>query len=142
MKKFGKGLVGLVCILGLITMFGCVGFQDIVTPCHIDVAAIEYAGTTATSYTPYTSVWDAKRVRAYMNYMHVQTQTAYERLQQDDSLSHAFLLNSVDANIADSVQLQAQVFNPAGPIGIALPALLGLGAGTFLINTPKKKKVV
>jgi len=141
MKKFVKGLVGLVCIIGLITLFGCIGFQDAITPCHIDEAAIEYSAQEATSYMPYTSVWDAKRIRTYINYMHVQTQNMYKRLQQDDSLTHAFLLNSVEANIADSVQLQAQVFNPSGPIGIALPALLGLGAGTFLINTPKKKKV-
>ena len=139
MRKLGKSLVTLICVVGLVVMFGCAGLQDIVTPCHIDKAAIEYAGTEATSYLPWTTIWDSRRVLAYMNYMHTQTQIAYERLQQDDSLTHAFLLNGVEVNLADAVGLQEQLFDPAGPIGLALPMLFGGTLGALFIPRKREK---
>jgi hypothetical protein len=138
MRKLGKGLVTLICVAGLVIMFGCAGMQDIATPIHIDKAAIEYAGVEATSYLPWTTVWDSRRVLAYMNYMHTQTQVAYKRLQQDDNLTHAFLLNSVEVNLADAVGLQKQLFDPTGPIGLLLPALFGTGIGAMFI--PRKRE--
>lgn len=143
MRFFKTLLVALIVTL-LLGFMGCVGFQDIITPCHIDETVIEYSGQEATSYMPWTSVWDAKRIRAYVNFNHVQYQNACERLKQDDSLTHAFLLDGVDANIADSVQFQATVFSPTGPIGALLLAGGGLGIGALAIKRPgdKSKKQV
>ena len=139
MRKLGKGLVTLICVVGLVIMFGCTTFQELVTPCHIDKKAPENAGMEATSYLPWTTVWDARRVFAHLNYMHTQTQIAYERLQQDDSFTHAFLLNSVEVNLADAIGLQEQLFDPAGPIGLLLPALFGGGIGAMFIPRRREK---
>lgn len=140
MRKIGKGLVVLVCVVGLVGMFGCSGFQDILTPCHINEAAIEYAGIPGTSYMPWTSVWDASRVLSHMNYNHSVYQISYERMKQDDNLQHSFLYGNLEVNIADARSFQEQLFDPSGPIGLAIPMLFGGTLGALFINTPKKKK--
>lgn len=143
MRFFKTLLVALVVTL-LLGFMGCVGFQDIITPCHIDEATIEYSGQQPTSYVPWTTVWDAKRIRGYLNFNHIQYQNACERLKQNDKLTHAFLLDGVDANIADSVQFQATVFSPTGPIGALFLAGGGLGIGALVIKRPgdKSKKQI
>lgn len=140
--KFMKTLLIALVVALLLGFMGCIGFQDIITPCHIDEAAIEYSGQEATSYVPWTTVWDAKRIRGYLNFNHVQYQNACERLKQDDSLTHAFLLDGADANIADAVQFQATVFSPTGPIGALLLAGGGLGIGALAISKPGDKKQI
>ena len=140
MKKIGRSLVVLVCVVGLVGMFGCSGFQNILTPCHIDEAAIEYADIPATSYMPWTTVWDANRVLSHMGFNHSTLQISYERLKQDDSLQHSFLYSNLELNIADATTFQQQVFDPSGPIGLAIPMLFGGTLGALFINTPKKKK--
>lgn len=142
--KFLKAFLVFLFATVILVFVGCTGFQDILTPCHISEDALEYSGQEATSYMPFTSVWDAKRIRAYLNFNHIQYQNACERLKQDDSLTHAFLLDSVDTNIASSVEFQATVFNPTGPIGALLLAGGGLGIGALAIKRPgdKSKKQV
>jgi len=135
LKVFSVALLAAL-LLGFI---GCAGFQDVLMPCHIGEAAVEYSGQEATSYMPWTSIWDAKRIRAYMNFNHIQYQNTYERLKRDDALTHAFLLSSADANIADAMQFQATVFSPTGPIGALLLAGSGLGIGALAIKRPGDK---
>ena len=137
--RFFKTLLVTLIVALLLGFMGCIGLQDIATPIHIDEAAIEYSGQEATSYMPWTTVYDAKRIRAYINYIHVQTQNAYERLKKDDSLTHAFLLDSIDANIADAMEFQATVFRPTGPIGALFLAGGGLGVGALAIKRPGDK---
>lgn len=142
--KYLKPFLIILLATIILAIIGCSGFQDALTPCHIDGVAIEYSGQEATSYMPWTTVWDAKRIRAYLNFNHVQYQNACERLKQDDTLTYAFLLNGVDANIADSVQFQATVFSPTGPLGALLLAGGGLGIGALAIKRPgdKSKKQI
>jgi hypothetical protein len=140
MKRIGKGLILTICIVGLLALFGCSMVQDIATLCHIDETAVEYSETTKTSYLPWTTVYDAKRVLAHINYKHQQLQLAYERMKVDDNLRHAFLTGNLELNIADAVAFQQKVFNPAGPIGLGLTTLFGGTIGALFINTPKKKK--
>ena len=137
--KFLKAFLIVLFATLLLAVVGGGCFQDLLTPIHIDEAAIKYSGQEATSYMPWTTVWDAKRIRAYVNYIHVQTQNAYERLKKDDSLTHAFLLDGVDANIADAMELQAMVFSPTSPLGAMLLAGGGLGLGALAIKRPGDK---
>ena len=139
LRKIGKGLVVLVCVVVLVVMFGCSGFQDILTPCHIDETAIGYANIESTSYMPWTTVWDANRVLFHMNYNHNVLQISYERMKQDDNLQHSFLCGSLELNIVDAESFQEKLFDPSGPIGLAIPMLFGGTLGALFINVPKKK---
>ena len=140
MKKFSKALVTLICIIGLVVMFGCAGLQDLVIPCHIDENAIVYSNQEATSYLPWTTVFDAERIRAYMNYKHLDYQKSLKDLLGDDNLQYDFYTGQLNSAIADARQFQQKLFNPNGSIGMAITALFGGTIGAMFINTPKKKK--
>lgn len=142
--KFFKTLLVTLFVILVLAFVGCSGLQDAFTPCYVDPAGIKYSGQPATSFMPWTTVLDAKRIKAYMNFVHVQYQNACDRLKKDDKLRHAFLLDSVDHGIADSVQLQKLAFSPTGPLGALLLAGGGLGIGGFLIKRPgdKSKKQI
>lgn len=139
MKKFGKGLLGLVLVVGLLAMFGCSLVQDTITPCHVGEEAIEYAGIKGTSYVPWTTVFDAKRVRGYMNFNHVQYQTTYDRAKQDDTLRYTFISDGLNVHIADATAFQQKVFSPTSPVGLLLPTLLGGTLGSLFIKRPGDK---
>ncbi len=139
MKRIGKGLILTICIVGLLALFGCSMVQDIATPCHIDKIAFDYGKVEPTSYLPWTTVYDAKRVLKHINYIHQQLQLTYERMKVDDNLRHAFLTGTLELNIADAVQFQQKVFNPAGPIGLGLTTLFGGTIGALFIKRPGDK---
>lgn len=140
MKKFGKALVTLICIVGLVITFGCAGLQDVITPCHVDENAIVYSEQPATSYLPWTTVFDAERIRAYMDYKHLDFQAGLKDLLEDDNRAYDFYTGQVNASIADARQLQQKLFNPNGSVGMAITALFGGTIGAMFINTPKKEK--
>lgn len=142
MKKISKALVTLVCIVGLVIMFGCAGLQDIATPCHIDENAIVYSEQEPTSYLPWTTVFDAERIKAYMDYKHLDFQKGLKDLLEDDNLAYDFYTGQLNSSIADARQLQQKLFNPNGSIGMAITALFGGTIGAMFINTPKKKEKV
>ena len=139
MKKFTKALVTLVCVVGLVIVFGCAGLQDLVIPCHINEDVIEYSGEEPTSYLPWTTVFDAERIKAYTDFEHNDLQRYYQVLINQDDMKYNFLIGRVDLSIADARQLQQKLFNPNGSVGMAITALFGGTLGALFINTPKKK---
>lgn len=144
MRKLGKALIMLVCVLGLVIMFGSGCFQDLATPCHIDEKAIEYSEVDATSYLPWTTLWDAQRLRGEILYRHSNLQRVYVRLQEDDNAEVTFLVDALDTSVAGAREFQDQVFNPSGPVGMLLPTLFGGVLGSVFIKRPgdKSKKEV
>jgi hypothetical protein len=142
MKRIGKALVTLICIVGLVIMFGCAGLQDVATPCHIDENAIAYSEQPATSYLPWTTVFDAERIRTYMDYKHLDFQAGLKDLLEDDNRAYNFYADRITSSITNARQLQQKLFNPNGSIGMAITALFGGTIGALFINTPKKKKEI
>ena len=141
MKKLLRSIVMLVCVVGLITIFSGGCLQDLVTPCHINEDAIEYSSTEPTSYLPWTTVWDAHRIKDYIELQHKRTQLIYKRLQQDDTLTYSFVINAVDISLIEAEVLQKKLFDPNGSVGMLMATLFGGTIGTFFLNTPKKKTV-
>lgn len=120
-------------------MFGCSAFQDLATPCHIDERAIEYSDVEPTSYLPWTTLWDAQRLRKEIIFRHDGLQNIYRRLQEDDNMLVGHVLDVLDVSVADAGTFKDKVFNPSGPIGMLLPTLFGGTIGAMFINTGKKK---
>jgi len=138
MKKFGKALVMLICVIGLVITFGCAGLQDLVVPCHINEDVIEYSGQEPTSYLPWTTVFDAERIKAYVDYQHADFQKTLRDCIASDDMKYDFLTGRIELSIADARQLQQKLFNPNGSVGMAITALFGGTIGALFINTPKK----
>ena len=143
MKKIGRNLLMLACVLGLVAVFtgGCL--QDLITPMHVEQEVIEYSGIEPTSYLPWPTLWDGYRIKRHLDYQHQQMQLIYKRLQQDDSLKYSFLVNSIDNSVVEAERFQSTFFDPKGSIGMALAALFaGVPCALFIKrpgDTPKKK---
>ena len=78
MTKLQK-LMTLVSAVVLVTVLGCSAWMEGITPAHVDPAAIEYANVSPTIYTPYISLWDARRIQRKMNFEHLSEQTKISR---------------------------------------------------------------
>jgi len=141
MKKFGKSLVLLVCVVGLLAVFtgGCL--QDLLTPIHLEKEVINYSQTEPTSYLPWPTLWDAQRVKHHIDYQHQLTQLVYKRLQQDDSLQYSFVVNSIATSMTEAENFQGTFFDPKGSIGMALAALFaGVPCALFIKRPGDKSK--
>ncbi len=143
MKTLKTLLIVLVALI-LVAFLGCAGFQDAVTPCHIDAEIAEYAEGDMTSYLPFTTLRDAKELKRRMDYIHLCSQEEINRLSQDDFMLYHFLDDSLAIGMADSKQLQDNLFDPAGPGGLLITTLLGGTLGAVLVKRPgdKSKKEV
>jgi len=130
-----KKVIIWVCILGLTIILGCSSFQDAVTPCYISPAALEYADVEPTTFLPFTTLFDARRVDFRVDFVHTVNQTT-------DRLKYEFLKGLSAFHISGAEQLQATVFSPSGPIGLLLPTLMGGTLGALLISKPDDKKKI
>lgn len=141
MKKWEKALV-IVCTVVLTTLIGCASFQDVVTPCSIDKDTAEYAGESPTSLLPWPTLWDAERIKEKMDYVHQMNQIVLDREIEDDNLKYAYLNKVHGVHMTDAQELQGNLFNPESPLGMLLPAGMGLTLGGILIPRSKDRKEI
>lgn len=121
-----------VSIFGLAVFIGCSSVQDGITPCYISPAALDYADTNGTTFMPFTTLWDAKRIDAKMEFVHLSNQV-------QDKMLYGYLKGVNSFHIEASKEFQAAIFSPTGPIGLLFPTLLGGSLGALLIKRPKDK---
>jgi hypothetical protein len=141
MNKLKATGVALVATL-LIVFIGCASMQDAVVPCYVDPAVGEYTGEPMTSFLPYTTLWDAKRLKRHMDYAYQVNQEMFLRSRKDDRMLYGFIDDSIAIGMADAMQLKEAVFSPSSPIGALLPTLLGGTLGAVLISKPGDKKKI
>ena len=142
MRKLLKSILMTLPVLFLLLLLGCSMFQDAITPAYIEPDAIKYTGEKATSFLPYTSLLDAYRIDNRMNYVHELTQIEYERLAADDTMEYGFLKDSAITNIAAAAEFKQMVFDPAGPLGLLLPAGFGTLIGATMISKPDDRRKI
>jgi len=133
--------VGLIIVV-LVGFLGCAGFQDALTPCYIDQEIGEYTESNMTSFVPFTSLFDAKRLKRRMNFIHQMNQEEISRLGVDDGMLYVFLNDSVTLGMGDASQLQETIFSPSGPIGLLVTTSLGGLLGATLISKPSDRKEI
>jgi len=139
MTKLQK-LMTLVSAVVLVTVLGCSAWMEGITPAHVDPAAIEYANVSPTIYTPYISLWDARRIQRKMNFEHLSEQTKISRELEDDQMRHRFLDDAMQMNIQSAEELRDTLFSSTGPISLLFAAVPGLALGGYLIQRPTDKK--
>lgn len=128
MTKLQKLLI-CICSLFFIVILGCSAFQDAITPCYIDIDAATYANEPLTEILPYTTLFDAKRIRAKMDYIFESTK-----------LKHFYLLSEMDYHIANSEQTKQMVFSIEGPIGLLAAGLPMFTLGWIGLSKPGDRK--
>jgi hypothetical protein len=139
MNKLRITVIIIVSAL-LIGFLGCSAMLDGVTPCYIDPAIGEYTEADMLIFTPYTSLWDAKRLNAALDYKHILNKTELSNLLEKEGLEHKFLSDSLMVSMAGAKEFQDTVFNPSGPIGLLIPTLFGGVLGSLIISKPGDKK--
>jgi len=138
MPKLQKIMVGFTIIF-LVAFLSCAGFQDAVTPCHIDAEVAEYSEGDMATYLPFTTLRDAKELKRRMDFMHLSNQEEINRLSEDDFMIYHFLDDSLSVGMSDAEQLRDNLFDPAGPGGLLITTLLGGTLGATLIKRPGDK---
>ena len=132
MNKKQKTLTVLM-VMALAVMFGCSAFQDVITPTYVSEDAAEWAGVPSKLIMPYTTLLDAKRIGAAIEYKIV-----VERFKG------GYYKSMTNLSILAGEEIKATVFSPEGPVGLMLPMLFGGTLGTMLGGAykqrPKDKK--
>jgi len=120
-------------VVALAVMFGCSGFQDVITPTFVSEDAAAWAGTTPKLFMPYTTLFDAKRVGMAIDY-----KLTIERIKG------GYYKSMTNLSILAGEEIKATVFSPEGPVGLILPTLFGGTIGTLIGSAyrqrPKDKK--
>lgn len=124
-------LLTTISVLGLLIIMGCSLIQDSIIPCYIDPDAAVYADAPLTELMPWTTIQDAKRIYARMEFVYQVKQLGYH-----------FLRDNLALYMADAEQFRSVVFSPTGPIGLMFPAGMGLIAGWTLMSKPDDKKKI
>jgi len=144
MKNWLKNLLIIVASLGLAIIIGCSAMMDGVTPAVIEPEAADYAGRPIKKFMPYTSLLDAQRIDAWVDYVHLKRQASFAREAEDDLAWVSFLKDRAAFHKANAMQFQQMVFSPEGPIGLLFPSLFAGTLGALLIKRPgdKSKKEI
>ncbi len=137
MGKKTQTIIVAVLSLGLAALLGCASVMDAFTPCYVPKSSLKYADAKPTSFLPFSTLWDAKRVDRKMDFVHLSKQTM-------DTLNYNFSKGLNTFHMAAAQEFQTAVFSPSGPIGLLFPALAGTGIGALLIKRPgdKSKKEI
>ena len=124
-------LLTTAATLILLVILGCSLVQNSIVPCYIDEDAAAYADAPLTQLMPWTTIQDAERIYARMEYVH-----------QIKQLGYHFLRNSLSAHLADAEQFKQVAFSPSGLLGLLLPAGMGAILGGYMISKPDDKKKI
>lgn len=104
----------------LFLVMSCSLMMDAVTPCYIPKELAKTIDEPLTSLMPYTSIFDAERILRKVEY----------------------LTGGLQLGLISARELQQNVFNPAGPLGLLLVGSPAFALGSFLVSKPKDKKII
>lgn len=119
-------LLSTLMIMGLAIMFGCSAIQDVITPTFISEDAAAWADVPAKLIMPYTTLLDAKRIKAAIFFKR--------------RIEGAWHESMIDLSIFAGEEIKTVVFSPNGPVGLLMPTIIGAGLGGLFIKRPKDKQ--
>lgn len=140
MKKLLQKLMVFVALVLVLAMLGCAAFMDIATPCYIEEDMIAYSEEEPTSFVPWTTLWDAERIEAKFDFMHLMNQIEWQRQIEDDAMFADFIKNAQTKHTASARELQTTLFTPEGTIGLLGISSLSMMVGWLGLRRPGDKK--
>ena len=129
-----------VTVAFIVAFIGAGCIQDGLVPCHIDEEVLEYVDEDGTCYTPWTSLWDARRIKRKFEYVHDLNQMELQVLLEKDKKLATYLIDGMNNRIVEATEIKDNYFNPNSPIGMMLPLGAGLVAGWLGMSKPSDKK--
>lgn len=132
-------VLALVVMVAFISA-GCI--QDGLIPCHIDPDIGTYTEGDMTVYTPYTSIWDAKRLQRLMSYKHLLNQEELKRLMEDDGYLYNFLDNDLYINMQSAEAIRDNLFSPDSPLALLLAGCPAFLLGYLGLSKPSDKRQI
>lgn len=127
MSKKQKLFAGFL-VLFLIVFMSASCIQDAIVPTFIEPdLMVSYEATPANFL--YTTLFDAKRLQKNIAHK-LEYQKLVARQGNED----------LNISIAAGEEIKNTVFDPAGPLAMMLPALMGLGLGRY-IKSPREKEL-
>jgi len=141
MRKKTQTIIITVSIFLLAAFVGCSMFQDGVIPCYVEPEAIKYTAENPTTWLPFTTLFDAKRIQKKAEYIHLMTLLELDRKKEDENLLYAPIADGLVVNIKAATGLKQTVFDPDGTVGLLVTCGLGLGLGGLLIKRPQEKEL-
>ncbi len=133
-----KVIVTIATIV-LVLMVGCAAMMNAVTPSFIEPEIIADVNEPATSFMPFTSLWDAERILNKFDYLYQINQRILVRQIEDNDARHGFLRGLQLTHIEGAREFQDAAFSPTGAIGVAFPGLVGLLIGWRGLTKPGDK---
>ncbi|MBA7589500.1 hypothetical protein ES708_31585 [subsurface metagenome] len=130
-----QNFIATITIILLIVLLGCASLQDVITPCYISPAAIKYADANETSILPWTTLFDAKRISAKMNFVYLWRQLS-------NRMKYEYLNGITEFHIGAAEELKVSMFDPTGPLALLIPTSLAATAGALLFSKPSDKKKI
>lgn len=119
-SKIFQTTVVTLAVLILTVIMGCSLAMDAVTPCYVPPQLKPFADEPLLFFIPYTTVFDAERILKKMY----------------------FFESGLNISISASRELQSNVFNPTGPLGLLMVGGPALALGALGISKPKDKKKI
>ena len=138
--KWYQKILTVVSAVVLVTVLGCSAWMDGLTPTYVDPTAIEISGVEPTIFTPYTSLWDAKRIRRALNYQFFLRKISAIREIEDIDTRQKHLDDTMQMYIESAEELRDTLFSPTGPLSILFAAVPALGLGAYLIPRPADRR--
>ena len=127
MNKKQKLFAGFL-VLFLIVFMSASCIQDAIVPTYIEPDLMVAYEAIPANYL-YTTLFDAKRLQKNIAHK-LEYQKLVARQGNED----------LNISIAAGEEIKNVVFDPAGPLAMMFPAILGLGLGRY-IRSPNEKKV-
>lgn len=139
MNRLQKILVVIFASM-VFVLIGCSAWMEGITPAYIDSDAITYSGEKPTIFTPWTSLWDLRRMDRALDHMHYRNQKEIARELQDDQDQYKYLKDAMQINMMSAEQLRDTLFSPEGGLISLILAGSGFGLGSMLLSKPGDKK--
>ncbi len=136
MKKVWT-LTGVLSLLALIVLAGCLMISKRLTPAEIEPQAIAYVVASGVVDPNDLTTWlwpnlhDAERLGAYVDYAYTINQLKFAHAIETDDNDYTFARKRVRANVKAARLNHDEWFAPGGNISI-LMGMMGLGSGLGL----------
>ncbi|MBN1437499.1 MAG: hypothetical protein JW936_10540 [Sedimentisphaerales bacterium] len=144
--KIAWTFTGVVSLVMLIVLAGCLSISERLTPAERDRQAEEYVTESGVADPCdfqswlYPNLHDLYKLEHYVDHAHTTNQLEFQHAIESDETQYGFLRDRVAANLQTAAADHEAWFGDTGYVSV-LMGMAGLGAGWTLLKRPGDVKV-